>query len=84
MDVNPAKTTRYRLSAADASGKTDTRDLTITVGAPLAKIVEVRVSSVSVPHGCIADRPGKTTSYVVSAVGADGDHDRERFTVRVE
>ena len=34
--------------------------------------------------GCVNHLPTKTTTYVVSAVGADGDKDQERVTVKVQ
>jgi len=34
--------------------------------------------------GCANHQPRKTTTYVVSAIGADGDKDQERVTVKVE
>jgi hypothetical protein len=33
--------------------------------------------------GCTTDRPRKSTTYTISAVGAGGDKDQERVTVRV-
>ena len=37
----------------------------------------------STPKVCIPLQPRKTTTYTVSAVGADGDRDTEQVTVRV-
>jgi hypothetical protein len=34
--------------------------------------------------GCVADQPVKSTTYTISAVGAGGDKDQERVTVRVK
>src|ERR1017187_1216669 len=38
----------------------------------------------SAPKGCATDQPRKSTTYTVSAVGAGGDKDRERVTVKVK
>lgn len=35
-------------------------------------------------QGCAMDNPRKTTTYVVSATGADGSHDTEHVTVKVQ
>lgn len=35
-------------------------------------------------EGCAVDNPRKTTTYVVSAIGASGDHDSEHVTVKVQ
>lgn len=35
-------------------------------------------------EGCAVDSPRKTTTYVVSASGASGDHDTEHVTVKVQ
>jgi hypothetical protein len=35
------------------------------------------------PKGCVTDQPRKTTTYVIAALGADGDRDTEQVTVRV-
>jgi len=37
----------------------------------------------STPKVCIPLQPRKTTTYTVSAVGADGDRETEQVTVRV-
>ncbi len=36
------------------------------------------------PRGCTAVQPDKTTTYIVTATGADGDRDQEKVTVRVK
>jgi len=35
------------------------------------------------PKGCTTDMPRKSTTYVVTAIGADGNRDEERATVKV-
>lgn len=35
-------------------------------------------------QGCAMDNPRKTTTYVVSAAGADGGHDTEHVTIKVQ
>jgi hypothetical protein len=34
--------------------------------------------------GCVNDTPRKSTTYVVSAIGAGGEKDQERLTVKVQ
>jgi hypothetical protein len=34
-------------------------------------------------HGCVRDRPAKTTTYHVKITGASGQTDSEQVTVRV-
>ena len=114
VEVTPAATTTYTLTAEGADGKTATRSLTVPVGAPVAKIVNVTVSSLNVKpgelvsicytvqnaksvtveplhftgggkaKGCVSDQPRQSTTYVVSAVGAGGEKDQERVTVKVQ
>jgi hypothetical protein len=50
VDVEPVETTTYTLSAEGASG-TVSQQLTVTLGAAKAKIIEVRVSSLDVKAG---------------------------------
>lgn len=38
----------------------------------------------SAPKGCATDQPRKSTTYTISAVGAGGEKDQERVTVRVK
>lgn len=113
VEVTPAATTTYTLTAEAADGKSATRSLTLPVGPPLAKIANVTVSSLEVkpgdlvnicytvenvksvtiaplkyqagskPKGCVTDLPRKTTTYVITAIGATGDKDQERVTVKV-
>ncbi len=113
IEVEPAHTTTYTLSAEGGDGRRVSQDVTITVGAPRVSIVNVQVSSVEVrpgeavsvcytvanarsvsveppgfrgganPRGCVAHLPAKTTTYVVTATGMDGETDREQVTVRV-
>jgi hypothetical protein len=113
VEVNPSSTTTYTLSAAGADGRPITQDLTVDVGSPRARIVEVKISSLELgrgeqlnicyrvenaksveiepihfrggsrPDACAMTTPHETTTYVVSAVGADGDKDEERVTVKV-
>jgi hypothetical protein len=35
------------------------------------------------PKGCVSDTPRKATTYVISAIGAGGNKDQERVTVKV-
>jgi len=51
IEVTPAATTTYVLTAEGADGRTATQSLSVQVGAPLAKIVNVTVSSVEVKPG---------------------------------
>jgi hypothetical protein len=113
VEVNPSSTTTYTLSAEGADGPPATQEVTIDVGSPRARIVEVKVSTLELKRGdqlsicyrvenaksvdiqpihfrggprsdaCAVTSPHETTTYVVSAVGADGDKDEERVTVKV-
>jgi hypothetical protein len=51
VDVTPAATTNYTLTAEGAGGAPATRDITVTVGAPKVHIVDVTVNSLSVARG---------------------------------
>ena len=111
VDVDPAETTTYTLTAEGDSG-TASKDVTVTLGAARAKIIEVRVSALDVKIGnpvsicykvsnaksvrieprttpsatspnCGIDNPKRTTTYTVTAIGASGDQDQERVTVKV-
>jgi hypothetical protein len=114
VDVEPTETTTYTLTA-EGEGAAAKQDVTVTVGAAkpaAAKIVEVRVSSLSIKRGdpvsicytvshaksvriepnlppseknpnCGIGHPERTTTYTVTAVGAGGDQDQERVTVKV-
>jgi type IV pilus biogenesis protein CpaD/CtpE len=114
VDIQPEATTTYTLTAEGVSGPPATQQLTVTVGAAKARIVDVTVSSLAVKHGdpvsvcfharnavsveiaplhfhpknpaegCTLDHPAKTTTYVISITGADGDEDHERVTVTVQ
>ena len=113
VEVVPSKNTVYRLTAESADGQKVTQDVTVTVGAARAKIIEVRVSTLSAKRGetvslcykvsnaasvtidpvgfkagsdvhrCTTQQPKETTTYVVTARGADGDQDSEKVTVKV-
>jgi hypothetical protein len=113
VEVNPASTTRYTLTAEGFSGPPATQELTVTVGPPHVKIIDVTVSSLTVtrgnmvslcyhvenaasveiepihfrgpstPRGCGTDTPQKTTTYIVTAKGAEGSRDTEKVTVQV-
>jgi hypothetical protein len=50
VDVTPSETTTYTLTA-EGQGAPVTQDVVVTVGAPRAKIVEVRVSSLEIKRG---------------------------------
>src|ERR1051325_6085101 len=51
VEANPVATTTYTLTAQGASGVPVTQDVTITVGPPRAKIVEVKISSLEIKRG---------------------------------
>src|SRR5215467_5692452 len=51
IEVAPPATTIYRLTAEGADGKTAVQDLTVTVGAARARIIEVRVSTLTARRG---------------------------------
>jgi hypothetical protein len=114
VEVFPQADTTYKLTAEGPDGKAVTRELKVTVGAPMAKIVNVNVSALEVnagelvsvcytvahakavtiepigfraankEKGCATDQPRKSREYTISALGADGDKDQERVTVRVK
>ncbi|MBS1855435.1 MAG: hypothetical protein JST11_08730 [Acidobacteria bacterium] len=113
IEVEPARTTTYTLTAEGGGGTRVSQDITIAVGPPRVSLVNVNVSAVDVrpgdavticytvanargvtieppgfhggsaARGCVTHRPAQTTTYVVTATGADGEHDREEVTVRV-
>src|SRR5688572_9327442 len=113
IEVTPTATTEYRLTAEGAGGDSVFQDVTVTMGAPRAKIIEVRVNtltakrgdtvsicfkvantkSVSIDpigfkgrgsNGCAPHQPKQTTTYVVTALGADGETDQEKVTIKVQ
>ncbi len=51
VEVNPTQTTRYTLTAEGAGGPPATGELTVTVGPPHVKIIDVTVSALSVAPG---------------------------------
>ena len=51
VEVTPASTTTYTLTAEGASGPAASKDVTVTIGAARVKIVEVKVSSLEVKKG---------------------------------
>src|SRR5579883_2569535 len=51
VEVSPTETTTYTLTAQDADGRRATQQVTVTVGPPKAKIIEVRVSALEVKAG---------------------------------
>ena len=51
VEVFPEADTTYTLTAQGADGKPVTRELKVTVGAPLAKLVNVNISAVEVKAG---------------------------------
>jgi hypothetical protein len=51
VEATPTADTTYTLTAQGADGKTETRTLAVPVGPPLAKIVNVTVSSLEVKPG---------------------------------
>jgi len=117
VEVNPASTTTYTLTAqgkdTEPGSQPVTQNVTVEVGAPRVKIIEVKVSSLEIhrgdqlsfcyqvenarsvevqpvhfrggsrPNVCFMTSPAETTTYVVSATGADGDQDQERVTIKV-
>jgi hypothetical protein len=114
VDITPTETTTYTLTA-EGDGPAAKQDVTVTVGAakaPGPKIIELRVSSLSIKRGepvsicykvsnaksvriepsvppsdmnpdCGIAHPDRTTTYTVTAVGASGEQDQERVTVKV-
>lgn len=50
VEVEPAGTTTYKLTAEGAGGRT-TQELTVTLGPPRPRIVEVRVSALDIARG---------------------------------
>jgi hypothetical protein len=113
IEVAPATTTTYRLTAQGADTQTVTQDVTVEMGAPKAHIIEVRVSALEAKRGdtvslcygvlntrsvtidpigfkagdrqtgCTTLQPRETTTYVVTALGANGDSDTEKITIKV-
>jgi hypothetical protein len=51
VEVTPAVTTTYTLTAEGADGKSATKSLTVPVGPPVAKIVNVNATSLEVKAG---------------------------------
>lgn len=51
VEVTPEATTTYTLTAEGANGQRVTQDLTVTVGAARARILEVKVSALEVGRG---------------------------------
>jgi hypothetical protein len=51
VEVEPKETTTYTLTAQDAAGKQATQQVTVTMGAAKAKILEVQVSSLEIAKG---------------------------------
>jgi hypothetical protein len=51
VEVDPKQTTTYTLTAQDAAGKQATQQVTVTLGAAKAKIIEVKVSSLEIANG---------------------------------
>jgi hypothetical protein len=75
VEVAPPATTIYRLSAEGADGKTVVQDLTVTVGAARAKIIEVRVSTLSLKRGdtlSICYGVANTKSVTIEPIGFKG------------
>jgi len=51
VEVTPSATTTYTLTAAGADGQSVKQELTVRVGAPHARIIDVTVSSLEVKRG---------------------------------
>ena len=51
VEVAPAETTKYTLTAEGGDGRKATQDVTVNVGAPRPRIVEVKVSELQVLRG---------------------------------
>ncbi len=51
VEVTPAQTTSYTLTAKGAGGPAATQELTVTVGPPHVKIIDVTVSALTVKPG---------------------------------
>jgi hypothetical protein len=52
--------------------------------ARVVTIDPLRFRGGSARKGCVTDQPWKSTTYTISAVGAGGEKDQERVTVRVK
>ena len=113
VELEPSGDTTYTLTVEGADGRTISKDLTLSRGAPKVHIVVVDISAADVHpgelvnlcytidnaqsvvvepihfragsnrRGCLTDQPRATTTYVITATGADGDADSERVTVKV-
>jgi hypothetical protein len=51
VEITPTQTTSYTLTVEGAGGPPATQQLTVTVGPPHVKIIDVTVSALSVPRG---------------------------------
>jgi hypothetical protein len=75
VDVTPKETTKYTLTAEGEGGPAATSELTVTVGSPRAKIVEVTVSSLAVKAGdavSLCYRVQFARSVTVAPIGFHG------------
>lgn len=117
LEISPTQETTYTLTAEGQDGQAVTQSVTVIIGPPRPRIVEVSVNSlnvragqqvsvcykvrsaasvkvvpgqaldlriVSTEHGCAVDRPRTTTTYTVTAYGANGITDTEHVTVNVK
>jgi len=112
INFNPTVTTTATLTAEGPGGPAASQDVTVEVGAHLARIIELQVSAADVKagdplslcykvanaqlvtlepihlrdtrqQGCTIDHPRKVTSYTLTAIGKDGDHDEQKVTINV-
>jgi hypothetical protein len=80
VEISPAATTTYKLTAQGADGSMVTRELKVTVGAAGARIVNVTVSALEVRAGdlvslCYAVENARTVS--VDPIGFRGGSERK-------
>ena len=72
IEVTPSATTEYRLTAEGASGDSVSQELTVTMGAPRAKILEVRVNTLTAKRGdtvSICFKVANTKSVSIDPIG---------------
>lgn len=78
VEVTPAETTTYRLTAEGAGGRKASQELTVTVGAARAKIAEVQVSTLNAKRGdaisiCVNSTGARTVTIDPIGFRAGGD-----------
>jgi hypothetical protein len=110
IDISPAQTTTYTLTATGKDGAQVTKSLEVRVGNPPPRLSDISATPIEVKRGgqvkvcfkventknvkvnkgkldrkgnCLTDRPKKTTTYKVTALGADREEDTGTVTVKV-